>query len=223
MDFNKTRYRLNNIVHVEDMDNGELELIMSQLESSVFEDPFNSGDLVNLARAKIAFGQVFAFTNEQALEYFIDAVTLTDKALTYLPDDEISITESKDSFFFIKNRTQRLKNNNIRFQAYSSALQANILCYLETEDFPSGQKRHRDWALDAANGLNKILPTAPIARDLKEIYEISNEFFTELSEEHSDPKYRLARMDARYGKDNSIKLAREIDPRFPKIIPQFIN
>jgi hypothetical protein len=30
-------------------------------------------------------------------------------------------------------------------------------------------------------------------------------------------------MDARYGKDNSIKLAREIDPRFPKIIPQFIN
>ncbi len=112
MDFNKTRYRLNNIVHVEDMDNGELELIMSQLESSVFEDPFNSGDLVNLARAKIAFGQVFAFTNEQALEYFIDAVTLTDKALTYLTDDEISITESKDSFFFIKNRTQRLKNNN---------------------------------------------------------------------------------------------------------------
>jgi hypothetical protein len=223
MDFNKTRYRLNNIVHVEDMDNGELELIMSQLESSVFEDPFNSGDLVNLARAKIAFGQVFAFTKEQALEYFIDAATLTDKALTYLPNDEISITESKDSFFFIKNRTQRLKNNNIRFQAYSSALQANILCYLETEDFPSGQKRHRDWALDAANGLNKILPTAPIARDLKEIYEISNEFFTELSEEHSDPKYRLARMDARYGKDNSIKLAREIDPRFPKIIPQFIN
>ena len=223
MDFNKTRYSLNNIVHIEEMDNGELELIMSQLESSVFEDPFNSGDLVNLARAKIAFGQVFALTNEQALEYFIDAVTLTDKALTYLPDDEISINESKNSFFFIKNRTQRLKNNNIRFQAYSSALQANILCYLETEAFPSGQKRHIDWALDSANGLNKILPTAPIARDLKESYEISNEFFTELSEEHSDPKYRLARMDARYGKDNSIKLAREIDPRFPKIIPQFIN
>ena len=223
MDFNKTRYSLNNIVHIEEMDNGELELIMSQLESSVFEDPFNSGDLVNLARAKIAFGQVFALTNEQALEYFIDAVTLTDKALTYLPDDEISINESKNSFFFIKNRTQRLKNNNIRFQAYSSALQANILCYLETEAFPSGQKRHIDWALDSANGLNKILPTAPIARDLKESYEISNEFFTELSEEHSDPKYRLARMDARYGKDNSIKLAREIDPRFPNIIPQFIN
>ena len=223
MDFNKTRYSLNNIVHIEEMDNGELELIMSQLESSVFEDPFNSGDLVNLARAKIAFGQVFALTNEQALEYFIDAVTLTDKALTYLPDDEISINESKNSFFFIKNRTQRLKNNNIRFQAYSSTLQANILCYLETEAFPSGQKRHIDWALDSANGLNKILPTAPIARDLKESYEISNEFFTELSEEHSDPKYRLARMDARYGKDNSIKLAREIDPRFPKIIPQFIN
>ena len=223
MDFTKTRYSLNNIVHIEEMDNGELELIMSQLESSVFEDPFNSGDLVNLARAKIAFGQVFALTNEQALEYFIDAVTLTDKALTYLPDDEISINESKNSFFFIKNRTQRLKNNNIRFQAYSSALQANILCYLETEAFPSGQKRHIDWALDSANGLNKILPTAPIARDLKESYEISNEFFTELSEEHSDPKYRLARMDARYGKDNSIKLAREIDPRFPKIIPQFIN
>ena len=224
MDFNKTNYELSNILQIKEMDKGELELIMNQLEDSVFEDPFNSGDFANLARAKVAFGQEFTLSDSQALEYYIDAAVLTDKALAYLPDDQISLKEIEYSnFFFIRNRTQRLKNNNIRFRAYSSALQANILCYLETEDFPSGQKRHRDWALDAANGLNKILPTAPIARDLKEIYEISNEFFTELSEEHSDPKYRLARMDARYGKDNSIKLAKEIDPRFPKISPQFIH
>ena len=224
MDFNKTKYNLGNILKLEEIDKGELELIMNQLEDSVFEDPFNSGDLANLARAKVAFGQEFTLSDTQALEYFIDAATLTDKALAYLPDDEISIKEVEyPNFFFIRNRVQRIKNNNIRFQAYSSALHANIMCYFATEEFPSGQKRHMQWALDAANGLNKILPTAPIAKSMESIHELSNEFFSYLFKETSDPNYAIARMDARAGKANSVKIAKEIDPRFPKIKPTFIH
>ena len=224
MDFNKTRYELNKILHIEEMDKGELELIMNQLEDSVFEDPFNSGDLANLARAKVAFGQEFTLSDTQALEYFIDAATLTDKALAYLPDDQISLKEAEyPNFFFIRNRAQRMKNNIIRFQAYSSALQANILCYFATKEFPSGQKRHQQWALDAANGLNKILPTAPIAKSMESIHELSNEFFSYLFKETSNTDYAIARMDARAGQSNSVKTAREIDPRFPRIIPEIIH
>ena len=224
MDFNKTNYELSNILQIEEMDKGELELIMNQLEDSVFEDPFNSGDFANLARAKVAFGQEFSLSNSQALEYYIDAAVLTDKALAYLPDDQISLKEVEyPNFFFIKNRAQRLKNNNIRFQAYSSALQANILCYFATEEFPSGQERHMQWALDAANGLKEILPTAPIARNMESIYELSNEFFSYLFKETSNTDYAIARMDARVGQAESVTIAKEIDPRFPKIIPQFIN
>jgi len=226
MDFNKTNYDLNNILQIEEIDKGELELIMNQLEDSVFEDPFNSGDLANLARAKVAFGQEFTLSESQALEYYIDAASLTDKALAYLPEDQISIKEVEYSnFFFIRNRAQRMKNNSIRFQTYSSALHTNILCYFATEEFPSGQKRHMQWALDAANGLNKILPTAPIAKSMESIYELSNEFFSYLSQEHPDPKhmFKLARMDARAGQSNSIKIAIEIDPRFPKIKPEFVH
>jgi len=224
MDFNKTNYKLDNILQVEEMDKGELELIMNQLEDSVFEDPFNSGDLANLARAKLAFGQEFTLSDTQALEYYIDAAVLTDKALAYLPDDEISVKEVEyPNFFFIRNRAQRMKNNNLRFQAYSSALQANILCYFATEEFPHGQKRHESWALDAANGLNKILPTASIARSMESIYELSNEFFSYLFKETSNTDYAIARMDARAGQTNSVKIAREIDPRFPKITPEFIH
>jgi hypothetical protein len=116
-----------------------------------------------------------------------------------------------------------MKNNSIRFQTYSSALRANILCYFATEEFPSGQKRHMQWALDAANGLKEILPTAPIARNMESIHEVSNEFFSYLFKETSNTDYAIARMDARYGQSNSVKIAKEIDPRFPKIIPQFIN
>lgn len=224
MDFNKTRYELDNILHIEEMDRGELELIMNQLEDSVFEDPFNSGDLANLARAKVAFGQEFTLSDSQALEYYIDAAVLTDKALAYLPDDEINIKEVEyPNFFFIRNRAQRMKNNNIRFQAYASALHANILCYFATEEFPSGQKRHKQWALDAANGLNKILPTAPIAKSMESIYELSNEFFSYLFKETSNTDYAIARMDARAGQANSVKIAKEIDPRFPKLKPTFVS
>ncbi len=226
MDFNKTNYKLDNILQIKEMEKEELELIMNQLEHSVFEDPFNSGDFANLARAKVAFGQEFTLSDSQALEYYIDAAVLTDKALAYLPDDEISVKEVEyTNFFFIKNRTQRMENNKIRFQAYASALHANIMCYYATEEFPSGQKRHMQWALDAANGLKKVLPTAPIAREMESIHELSNEFFTYLAQEHPDPKhmFKLARMGARYGKSNSVNIAKEIDPRFPKIIPQFIN
>ena len=224
MDFTKTNYKLDNILHIEEMDKGELELIMNQLEDSVFEDPFNSGDLANLARAKVAFGQEFTLSDSQALEYYIEAAVLTDKALTYLPDDEISVKEAEyPNFFFIRNRTQRMKNNNIRFQIYASALHANIMCYFATEEFPSGQKRHEQWALDAANGLKKVLPTAPIAKDMESIYELSNEFFSHLFKETSNTDYAIARMDARVGQSSSVKTAKEIDPRFLKIIPQFIH
>ena len=224
MDFTKTNYTLTNILQVEEMDKGDLELIMNKLEDSVFEDPFNSGDLANLARAKVAFGQEFTLSDSQALEYYIDAAILTDNALAHLPDDEISIDEVKyPNFFFIRNRAQRIKNNNIRFQAYTSALHANIMCYFATEEFPSGQKRHEKWALDAANGLKKVLPTVTIAKDMETIYELSNEFFSYLFKETSDRNYALARMDARVGQASSVKTAKEIDPRFPKIIPQFIH
>ena len=67
MDFTKTNYELTNILHIEEMDKGDLELIMNKLEDSVFEDPFNSGDLANLARAKVAFGQEFTLSDSQAL------------------------------------------------------------------------------------------------------------------------------------------------------------
>ena len=224
MEFSKTNYELTNILQVEEMDKGELELIMNQLEDSVFEDPFNSGDLANLARAKVAFGQEFTLSDSQALEYYIEAAVLTDKALTYLPDDEISVKEAEyPNFFFIRNRTQRMKNNKIRFQIYASALHANIMCYFATEEFPSGQKRHEQWALDAANGLKKVLPTAPIAKDMESIYELSNEFFSYLFKETSNTDYAIARMDARVGQSSSVKTAKEIDPRFLKIIPQFIH
>jgi len=224
MDFTKTNYKLDNILHIEEMDKGELELIMNQLEDSVFEDPFNSGDLANLARAKVAFGQEFTLSDSQALEYYIEAAVLTDKALTYLPDDEISVKEAEyPNFFFIRNRAQRMKNNKIRFQIYASALNANIMCYFATEEFPSGQKRHEQWALDAANGLKKVLPTAPIAKDMESIYELSNEFFSHLFKETSNTDYAIARMDARVGQSSSVKTAKEIDPRFLKIIPQFIH
>ncbi len=224
MDFNKTRYTLNNILRAEEIDGSELDLIMNKLEDCVFEDPFNVGATVSLARAKVAFGQEVAISEEQALEYFIDAAVLTDKALAYLPDDEISIKEAESQdFFFIRNRAQRLENNDIRFQAYSSALQANILCYFATEEFPSGQERHKQWALDAANGLNKILPTVTIAKDLQNISELSNEFFSYVFKETAEPKYALARMTARAQQSDSIKLARAIDPRFPKIIPELIH
>jgi hypothetical protein len=224
MDFNKTNYELSNILQIEEMDKGELELIMNQLEDSVFEDPFNSGDFANLARAKVAFGQEFTLSDSQALEYYIDAAVLTDKALAYLPDDQISLKEVEYSnFFFIRNRAQRLKNNNIRFQAYSSAIQANIMCYFATEEFPEGQRKHKQWALDAANGLKGILPTAPIAKTMESIYKLSNEFFSYLFKETSNTDYAIARMDARVGQAESVTIAKEIDPRFPKIIPQFIH
>ena len=67
MDFNKTKYKLSNILQIEEIEKGELELIMNQLEDSVFEDPFNSGDLANLARAKLAFGEEFSRSDTQAL------------------------------------------------------------------------------------------------------------------------------------------------------------
>jgi hypothetical protein len=224
MDFNKTKYKLSNILQIEEIEKGELELIMNQLEDSVFEDPFNSGDLANLARAKLAFGEEFSLSDTQALEYFIDAASLTDKALAYLPDDEISVKEVEyTDFFFIRNRAQRMKNNDIRFQTYTSALKANILCYFATEEFPSGQERHKQWALDAANGLRKVLPTAPTAKDLEKISELANEFFSYLFNETSNTEYALARMDARLGQAESVNIAKEIDPRFPKIIPQFIH
>ena len=223
MEFNKTNYELSNILQIEEIDKGELELIMNQLEDNIFEDPFNSGDLANLARAKVAFGQEFTLSETQALEYYIEAAVLTDKALAYLPDDQISIAEAKDSFFFIRNRAQRIQNNKIRFQTYASALKANILCYFATKEFPRGQKRHMQWALDAANGLNKILPTAPIAKSMETIHELSNEFFTYLFKETSNTDYAIARMDARAGQANSLKTAKEIDPRFPTIKPEFVN
>ena len=222
MEFNKTNYELSNILQIEEIDKGELELIMNQLEDNIFEDPFNSGDLANLARAKVAFGQEFTLSETQALEYYIEAAVLTDKALAYLPDDQISIAEAKDSFFFIRNRALRM-NNDIRFQTYASALQANILCYFATEEFPSGQKRHMQWALDAANGLSKILPTAPIAKSIESIHELSNEFFSYLFKETSNTDYAIARMNARAGQSNSVKIAKEIDPRFPKIKPEFVH
>ena len=222
MEFNKTNYELSNILQIEEIDKGELELIMNQLEDNIFEDPFNSGDLANLARAKVAFGQEFASSETQALEYYSEAAVLTDKALAYLPDDQISIAEAKDSFFFIRNRALRI-NNSIRFQTYASALQANILCYFATKEFPSGQKRHMQWALDAANGLNKILPTAPIAKSMESIHELSNKFFSYLFKETSNTDYAIARMDARAGQANSLKTAKEIDPRFPTIKPEFVN
>ena len=211
MDFYDTKSNLYEVLRSE-LGEAKLRRITSELERQISIDPFDTAALTNLGMAKII-----------SMEW-TSGFSYSKKAERVLPKD---ITWGEDAnqldVFFIDNRRERLLNNDIRFQAYYNQLEASILCYHASEGLHLTQERHSQRVQEAAQKLNTILPTVTNVGDLKNAYKRVEEFFSYLFSESSDTNYGLARMDARASVKDSIKVARKIDPRFPKIKPEIIN
>ena len=224
MNFYKMRNRLDTALHIEEVDRHELEQSMNELENQVFEDPFNSGALANLARAKIAFGNNFAFGNEQTSDYIADGIVYSERALICLPKDIILEKEVKyPNFFFFDNRRERLLDNDIRCQLYSNKLKASIQRYEYFEGLEDIQMKYLGWIQEVVRNLDFVLPTATNARVLTETYGLAKDFFSSLFKETENKEYAFDSISARVSQSESLNVAREIDPRFPKIKLEIIN